>query len=105
MPAGALIEANGLRIYHAGDTALFSDLSLVGRRGLDVALVPIGDHFTMGPDDALDAVRLLAPRVVVPIHYGTFPPIRQDARAFAARVEDETDARCAVLAPGEGLDL
>lgn len=105
MPAGALIEADGVRVYHAGDTALFSDLALVGRRGLDVALVPIGDHFTMGPDDALEAVRLLAPRTAVPIHYGTFPPIRQDANAFAARVEAETDARCVVLAPGEGLGL
>jgi L-ascorbate metabolism protein UlaG (beta-lactamase superfamily) len=105
MPAGALIEAGDVRVYHAGDTALFSDLALVGRRGLDVALVPIGDHFTMGPDDAVEAVRLLAPRIVVPIHYDTFPPIRQDARAFAARVDAETDARCIVLAPGEGLDL
>jgi len=105
MPAGALIEAGGVRVYHAGDTALFSDLQLVGRRGLDVALVPIGDHFTMGPDDAVEAIRLLAPRIAVPVHYDTFPPIRQDARAFAARVDAETDARCVVLAPGEGLDL
>lgn len=105
MPAGILVEAGGLRIYHAGDTALFSDLALVGRKGLDVALVPIGDHFTMGPDDALEAVRLLAPRRVVPIHYDTFPQIRQDAAAFAARVASETDARCDVLAPGEALDL
>jgi len=105
MPAGILIEADGLRIYHAGDTALFSDLALVGRRLLDLALVPIGDHFTMGPDDALEAVRLLAPRRVVPIHYDTFPPIRQDAAAFATRVASETDARCDVLAPGQALDL
>ncbi len=105
MPAGALVEAGGARVYHAGDTALFSDLALVGRRGLDVALVPIGDHFTMGPDDAIEAIRLLAPRIAVPIHYDTFPPIRQDARAFAARVDAETDTRCVVLAPGEGLDL
>ncbi len=105
MPAGVLIEAGGLRVYHAGDTALFSDLALVGRKGLDLALVPIGDHFTMGPDDALEAVRLLAPRRVVPVHYDTFPQIRQDAAAFAARVASETDARCDVLVPGEALDL
>jgi len=105
MPAGILIEADGLRLYHAGDTALFSDLALVGRKLLDLALVPIGDHFTMGPDDALEAVRLLAPRRVVPIHYDTFPPIRQDAAAFATRVASETDARCDVLAPGQALDL
>lgn len=105
MPAGVLIEADGVRVYHAGDTALFSDLALVGRRGIDLALVPIGDHFTMGPDDAVEAVRLLAPREVVPIHYDTFPSIRQDAQAFRDRVEAETDARCRVLAPGDGLDL
>ena len=105
MPAGVLIEADGVRVYHAGDTALFSDLALVGRRGIDLALVPIGDRFTMGPDDAVEAVRLLAPRQVVPIHYDTFPPIRQDAQAFRARVEAETDAHCLVLGPGDGLDL
>ena len=105
MPAGVLIEVEGRRIYHCGDTALFSDLALVGRRGIDLAFVPIGDHFTMGPDDAVEAVRLLAPAHVVPIHYDTFPPIRQDAAAFAARVNAETDATCTVLAPGEGLDL
>lgn len=105
MPAGVMIEADGARVYHAGDTALFSDLALIGRRGIDLALVPIGDHFTMGPGDAVEAVRLLAPGRVVPIHYDTFPPIRQDAQAFAARVEAETDARCLVLAPGDGVDL
>jgi L-ascorbate metabolism protein UlaG (beta-lactamase superfamily) len=105
MPAGVLVEAEGTRVYHAGDTALFSDLALVGRKELDLALVPIGDHFTMGPDDALEAVKLLSPRVVVPVHYDTFPQIHQDADAFRARVEDETDARCHVLAPGDALDV
>ncbi len=105
MPGGLLIQAEGRSVYHAGDTALFSDLALVGRRGLDLAFVPIGDHFTMGPDDALEAVRLLAPKRVVPVHYDTFPPIRQDAHAFAVRVERETDALAQVLAPGDDLDL
>ena len=105
MPGGLLIQAEGRTVYHAGDTALFSDLALVGRRGLDLAFVPIGDHFTMGPADAVEAVRLLAPKRVVPVHYDTFPPIRQDAHAFAIRVERETDARGQVLAPGEDLDL
>jgi L-ascorbate metabolism protein UlaG (beta-lactamase superfamily) len=105
MPAGVLIEAEEATVYHAGDTALFSDLALVGRRGIDLALLPIGDHFTMGPDDALEAVRLLDPTAVVPIHDDTFPPIHQDADAFRARVEDETDARCHVLGPGDALDL
>lgn len=105
MPAGILIEAEGKRIYHAGDTALFSDLSLIGRRGIDLAFVPIGDHFTMGPADAVEAVKLLSPVRVVPIHYDTFPPIRQDAAAFASAVETETDAACSVLAPGDSMDL
>lgn len=105
MPAGVLIEADGKRVYHAGDTALFSDLALVGRKGLDLALVPIGDHFTMGPSDAVEAVRWLAPEHVVPIHYDTFPPIRQDAGAFASAVRTQTGAACSVLAPGESLDL
>lgn len=106
MPAGVSIVADGVVAYHAGDTAYFSDLRLVAQRHpIDVAFLPIGDHFTMGPDDALEAVKALAPRVVVPVHYDTFPPIRQDAHAFAARVASETGSSCAVLAPGEHLDL
>ncbi|MEX2501924.1 MAG: metal-dependent hydrolase [Trueperaceae bacterium] len=105
MPAGVLLRAEGRTIYHVGDTALFSDLSLVGRHGIDLAFVPIGDHFTMGPDDAIEAVRLLRPRQVIPVHYDTFPPIRQDASAFVVRVERETEASGLALAPGEGLDL
>ncbi len=104
-PMGVIVRMGGATVFHAGDTALFSDLSLVARHGIDVALVPIGDHFTMGPDDALEAVRLLRPRHVVPVHYGTFPPIEQDAHAFAERVRAETDARAHALAPGETLEL
>ncbi len=104
-PMGVIVEMGGVTVFHAGDTALFSDLALVARRPIDVALVPIGDHFTMGPEDALAAVRMLMPRHVVPVHYDTFPPIRQDARAFAQRVEAETESRAHALAPGEALDL
>ena len=100
-PMGVIVQLSGLTLFHAGDTALFSDLQLLARYDIDVALLPIGDHFTMGPDDALQAVRWLRPRMVVPIHYDTFPPIRQDAEAFAARVRAETDAEPLVLAPGE----
>jgi L-ascorbate metabolism protein UlaG (beta-lactamase superfamily) len=102
---GVIVEIDGLRVYHAGDTALFSDMRLIGRRGLDVALVPIGDNFTMGPDDAIEAVKLLEPKLVIPIHYDTFPLIAQDGSAFAARVESETTSRCTPLRPGESLDL
>lgn len=105
MPMGVIIEIEGLRVYHAGDTALFSDMRLIGRRGLDVALVPIGDNFTMGPDDAIEAVKLLEPKLVIPIHYDTFPLIAQDGQAFKARVEAETSAYCTPLKPGESVEL
>ncbi len=105
MPAGIVLDMGGKRIYHAGDTALFSDMRLIGRKGLDLALVPIGDFFTMGPEDALEAVKLLSPRSVIPVHYNTFDAIRQDAQAFKERVESETDARCLVLEPGDSLEL
>ena len=105
MPMGTVIEMGGKTVYHAGDTALFSDMGLIGRHGLDAALLPIGGNFTMGPDDALEAVKLLEPRVVVPIHYGTFELIEVDVADFARRVEAETDARCEVLEPGGALDL
>ena len=105
MPMGVLLEIGGRRIYHAGDTALFSDMSLIGEGGLDVALLPIGSNFTMGPDEAIAASRLLAPKVVIPIHYDTFPPIRQDARSFGQRLEAEAGITCRVLAAGEAHDF
>lgn len=105
MPMGVVVEAGGKRIYHAGDTALFGDMRLIGRKGLDLAFLPIGDNFTMGPEDALEAVRLLEPKRVVPIHYGTFEAIEQDPESFKERVERETGAECVVLKPGEGLEL
>jgi L-ascorbate metabolism protein UlaG (beta-lactamase superfamily) len=104
-PMGVIVRIGDVTIFHAGDTALFGDLALVARHGVDLALLPIGDHFTMGPDDALEAVRLIRPRHVVPIHYDTFPAIEQDAHAFVAHVGSQTDARAHVLAPGEALEL
>jgi L-ascorbate metabolism protein UlaG (beta-lactamase superfamily) len=101
-PAGLVIELGGTTTYHLGDTCLFSDLQLVGRgRTLDVALVPIGGHYTMDRHDAVEAVRLVGARTVIPIHYDTFPPIATDAQAFKAEVEAQTDSRVVVLAPGE----
>lgn len=105
MPMGAVIEIGGVRVYHAGDTALFSDMSLIGRRGLDVALLPIGDNFTMGPDDAIEAVKLLQPKLVIPIHYDTFPLIAQDGAEFKTKVEAATGADCAPLLPGDFIEL
>jgi L-ascorbate metabolism protein UlaG (beta-lactamase superfamily) len=105
-PVGFLVRVGERTIYHSGDTALFGDMERIGRRHpIDLALLPIGDNFTMGPEDALEAVQLLRPRRVVPIHYNTFDLIRQDADAFCRRVADETEAECVVLAPGESVDI
>ncbi len=104
MPMGVVVELGGRRIYHAGDTALFSDMRLMGELGLDLALLPIGDHFTMGPEDALQALDLLRPKKVVPIHYNTFPPIRQDGEAFAKRA-GEKGVEGHALKPGGVLVL
>ncbi|MFU8892415.1 MAG: metal-dependent hydrolase [Luteolibacter sp.] len=101
---GVVIEADGLRVYHAGDTALFSDMRLIARGGIDLALLPIGDNYTMGPDDALDALELLKPSITVPIHYNTWPPIAQDAEKFAGEAA-ASGHEVNVLAPGEVLDL
>jgi L-ascorbate metabolism protein UlaG (beta-lactamase superfamily) len=100
-PAGFLLTTNnGKKIYLAGDTGLFGDMKLIGEEGLDLAVIPIGDNFTMGPEDALRAVKLLTPKVVIPIHFGTWGLIDQDPATWAARVEKETAARAVVLKPG-----
>jgi L-ascorbate metabolism protein UlaG (beta-lactamase superfamily) len=103
-PAGLLIDFRGTTIYHLGDTCLFSDLQLVGRgRTIDVALVPIGGHYTMDRHDAVEAARLVGAKTVVPCHYDTFPPIETDVQAFKADVEAQTGAQVVLLAPGETL--
>ena len=109
-PAGWLLDVAGARIYVAGDTALFSDMERIGRpdaagRGLDAAILPIGDLFTMGPDDALEAVRLLRPKLALPSHYGTWPPIEQDAAAWARRISAGNLAAARVLVPGESVRI
>lgn len=104
-PAGLVVRFGGKTIYFAGDTCLFSDMKLIGEEGLDVAVIPIGDAFTMGPADAQRAVEFLQPRVVIPCHFNTFPPIAQDAGAFKREVEERTGARCLPLEPGESVDL
>ena len=105
-PAGFLLTTpDNKRLYFAGDTGLFGDMRLIGEEGLDFAALPIGDNYTMGPDDALCAVKLLNPRVVLPIHYDTFPLIHQDAAAWKKRVEQETAAHVALLNPGDSLPL
>lgn len=106
-PNGFVLTSNagGRRLYFAGDTALFSDMKLIGDMGLDVAFLPIGDNFTMGPEDSLQAIRFLRPKVVVPMHYMTWSVIDQDASAWANRVSSETDAQPIVLDPGQTYRL
>lgn len=105
MPAGILIAADGKKIYHAGDTGLFASMALIGEEGLDLAILPIGDNYTMGPDDALRAVKLLNPRVVIPMHYETWDLIAQDPQAWAARVRAETTTEPVVLQVGASYTL
>ena len=97
LPAGILMNVERTHIYHAGDTALITDMELLRGR-VDVALLPIGDNFTMGPEDAVRAVEMIEPDVVIPIHYDTFDVIRQDPEAFRESVG--TGAEVVILEPG-----
>ena len=101
-PCGFVVKTKERTIYHAGDTGVFLDMELIGRlHPLDIALLPIGGNFTMGIDDAVEAVKMLAPRTVIPMHYGTFPGISVDPQLFRKKVEASTSARCVVLEPGQ----
>ncbi|MDN4607303.1 metal-dependent hydrolase [Sporosarcina highlanderae] len=103
MPAGILFTAEGKTIYHAGDTSLFGDMELIGKRhAIDVAFLPIGDNFTMGPEDAAIAVEMLNPKLVVPVHYDTFPPIRQNPHNFKDLV---TSHKVNIMKAGESIEL
>ncbi len=101
---GFILELGGRRIYNAGDTALFGDMTLAAAYNLDLAVLPIGDHYTMGPDDALQALELVRARQVLPVHYNTFPPIAQDADAFIRRA-GLLGVGGQALKPGEDLIL
>ncbi len=104
-PNGFIITALGKKLYFAGDTALFLDMQLIGEEGIDVAFLPIGDLFTMGPDDSIKAIRFIKPRMVVPVHYNTWPPIVQDAASWADKVNRGTDAQPIVIDPGNTYTL
>lgn len=102
MPAGILFTAENKTIYHAGDTALFGDMKLIGdRHPIDVAFLPIGDNFTMGPADAAYAVELLNPKLTVPVHFNTFPPIQQDPLHFKNLVENH---EVKIMTPGDVIE-
>jgi len=98
-----LTATDAKKIYIAGDTGLFGDMRLIGEESLDVAVLPIGDNYTMGPDDALRAVKMLAPKHVIPIHFSTWDVIKQNAQDWAGRVAKETGTQVHVLKPGESF--
>ena len=105
-PAGFLLTTHeGEKVYLAQDTGLFGDMKLIGDEGLDLAVLPIGDNYTMGPDDALRAVQLLRPKRVVPIHYNTFGLIAQDPIAWAQRVQSQAGVQVSLLKPGQSLTI
>ncbi|WP_110927369.1 metal-dependent hydrolase [Bacillus massiliglaciei] len=103
MPAGILFTAEGKTVYHAGDTAVYSDMKLIGERHpIDLAFLPIGDNFTMGPEDAALAAKFLKPKQVVPIHFNTFPVIKQDPQSFVDLLEEKNGL---VLEPGQSVEI
>jgi L-ascorbate metabolism protein UlaG (beta-lactamase superfamily) len=106
VPAGMVVGLGGKVVYHLGDTALFSDLRLVGERNpVDVALMCIGGHYTMDRHDAVTAAGLVGATTVIPCHYDTFPPVETDSQAFKADVEAQTSSKVELLAPGETFSL
>jgi L-ascorbate metabolism protein UlaG (beta-lactamase superfamily) len=97
-----VINIGGTTVYHLGDTCLFGDLKLIAERTpVDVALIPMGGHYTMDRGDAAVAAGLIGAETVIPIHYNTFPPIETDAEAFKAEVESSTSSKVVILEPGE----
>jgi L-ascorbate metabolism protein UlaG (beta-lactamase superfamily) len=105
-PCGVVLEMEGKRIYHPGDTGLFYDMKLIGEDGLDLAFLPIGDNFTMGITDAVKAAKLLGAKVVIPMHYNTFDLVKADPEEFKKRVAKEVPVtKCVVLKPGESFSL
>ncbi|MUT66912.1 metal-dependent hydrolase [Paenibacillus sp. NEAU-GSW1] len=105
MPAGYIVFSEGKTILHAGDTALFSDMKMIGERHpIDVAFIPIGDHFTMGPGDALQAAEWFGAKLTIPMHYNSFPIIRQDAELFVQQLKSN-GLKGQVLEPGESITI
>lgn len=102
-PGGFVLELHDGKAYFACDTALFSDMKLIGDMGIDLFVCPIGDLYTMGPDDALRAVQFVQPKKAAPSHYNTWPPIAQDAKAWAERVARETGVKVIVRGVGESF--
>jgi L-ascorbate metabolism protein UlaG (beta-lactamase superfamily) len=106
-PTGVIIEGEGKTVYHAGDTGLFSDMSFIGELyKLDVALIPMGGYYTMGAKEAVEAVKLLKPKAVIPMHYKTFPVLAQSADEFANSVREKMPkVKVVVLNPNESYQF
>ncbi len=104
-PCGFLLWLEGKVIYFAGDTALTYDMTLYSSENIDVAMLPIGDNFTMGPEDALRAVEFLQPKAVILMHYNTYDLIAQDAQAVANEIASRTNTRPVILRPGETMTV
>lgn len=105
LACGYIFEIGGKKIYHAGDTALMADMGLLAYENIDVALLPIGGHYTMGPEDALRAAKLIKPKYVIPMHYNTFPVIVQNPEKFKNAVEKEGICQVKVLNPGDSFEI
>ncbi len=105
LACGFVLKIGDKKVYHAGDTGLMSEMAFLADENIDVALLPIGDFYTMGPKDALKAVELIAPKSVIPMHYDTFPIIKQDPVKFKKAVEDKGLCEVKVLKPGEAITI
>lgn len=104
-PCGVLLNLEDGIIYFAADTGLFYDMTLIGEAGIDLAILPIGDNFTMGPEDAVKATQLISPKRVTPMHYNTWPLIEQDPAAWAEQIQAQTTAEPVILEPGGSCQL
>ncbi|MFO0974998.1 MAG: metal-dependent hydrolase [Planctomycetaceae bacterium] len=104
-PVGLLFKTSAGNIYHACDTGLFYDMTLIGDEGLKVAILPIGDNYTMGPEDSVRATQFLRPEIVIPGHFNTFPVIAQDAGKWSDMIRSKTQAKPMVLHPGQKYSL
>ncbi|MCL4344821.1 MAG: metal-dependent hydrolase [Candidatus Thermoplasmatota archaeon] len=101
-PGGMIVDFGKVSVYHAGDTGVFRDMELIGEMYKpDIALLPIGGHYTMSPDEAVEAVKMIRPKVAIPMHYNTFPLIKQDPERFRKLVENETKTRVIIPKIGE----
>ena len=102
---GFVVNTSEGSVYVAGDTGFFSDMEFIGRTGLKAAIVPIGDRFTMGPEQALEAIKLLKPKIAIPSHYNTWAPIQQDADKWVKEVQNQTSSQAVAFQPGECKEI